>query len=96
MMCYYLNVHFQGQRVKGHAHECRAETLRRCRCVVRLRYPNLDCRVTTQQSCHNRQEELVFVRYGDIFLYIVSCKQEFYEKLISYVQSFPVIYDPNN
>jgi hypothetical protein len=50
--------------------------------------------VTTRKSCHNRQEELVFARGVCIFC-ILSCKQEFDEKLIYCVHSFPLIYDPS-
>ena len=58
---------------KVYAPECHAGTLRRFRCVVWLRQPNIDFCVTTQHPCHNGQEELVFVR-GELYsLYTVSC-----------------------
>ena len=77
---------------KDRAHECPAVTLRRCRCVVRLRHPILDICVTTQKYCDNRQEELVLVHSSCIFVFM-NCKEEFDEKLMNGVRSFPVIYD---
>jgi hypothetical protein len=41
--------------------------------------------------CHNKQEELVFV-CGICVFCILSCMQEFDEKLIDCVRTFPVLY----
>jgi hypothetical protein len=47
----------------------KAGTLRWCRCVVRLRHPNLDFYVMTQKSCRNRQEEWCLFAAFVFFVY---------------------------
>jgi late competence protein required for DNA uptake (superfamily II DNA/RNA helicase) len=73
---------------KGRAHERPAVTLHGFRCVLRLRHPILDFCVMTQKSCDNRQFRVVACSRQLFF-----CKEEFDEKLIDCVRSFPVIYD---
>jgi len=64
---------------KGRAHECPAVTLR-------LRHLILDfCMTTGSKNC--------CLFSAVVFLYTMSCKEEFDEKLIDYVRSFPVIHD---
>ena len=67
-------------------------TLRGYRCVVWLRHLILDFRVMTNSLVTTGRKSCCLYT-AVVFLYTMSCKEEFDEKLIECVRSFPVIYD---